>query len=139
LKGNIKALPVISSFSLTLRDERQREHGRPEAVNERDPSKCESIQRLNGKGGGDCVKGNEMINGLLRLLVNRREEAACDLVYYYFFSFLNLTSSVRVGRFRHIKIRNWIEPDIFLNILTSSIGFFTGSVFSINFFFSFLN
>jgi len=26
LKGNIKALPVISYFSLTLRDERQREH-----------------------------------------------------------------------------------------------------------------
>jgi len=64
-------------------------------MNERDPSNCESIQRVNGRGGGDCVKGKEMINGLLGLLANEREEAARDLVY--FFSFLNRTGSVRFG------------------------------------------
>jgi len=40
-----------------------------EAVNERNPSNCESIQRVNGREGGDCVKGKEMINGLLGLLM----------------------------------------------------------------------
>jgi hypothetical protein len=73
-----------------LRDERQREHGRPEAMNKRDPSNCESIQIVNGRGGGGCVKEKEMINGLLGLLANRRKEAARDLV---FFLFLNQTSS----------------------------------------------
>jgi len=40
-----------------LRDERQREHG---AVNE-GTLQYESIQRLNGRGEGGCVKGKEMI------------------------------------------------------------------------------
>jgi hypothetical protein len=46
-------------------------------------------------------------------MANEREEVACDLD---FFSFLNQTGSVGVARFRHIKIRNRIEPNIFLNI-----------------------
>jgi len=54
--------------------------------------------------------------------------------FIYFFSFLTRTGSVRVGRFRHTKTGNRTEPDIFLNILTGSIGFFIGSVFSVNFF-----
>jgi len=55
-----------------------------EVVNEKDPSNCESIQRINGKGGGIYVKGKEMINGLLGLLANGREKAARDLVYIFF-------------------------------------------------------
>jgi hypothetical protein len=43
---------------------------------------------------------------------------------FFFFSFINRTDSVRVGRFRHTKTGNRTEPDIFLNILTGSIGFF---------------
>jgi len=54
-------------------------------VNKRDPSNCESIQRVNGRGGGGCVKEKEMINGLLGLLTNRREEAARDLVFFFIF------------------------------------------------------
>ena len=52
----------------------------------------------------------------------RRRPAAWTV--WFFFSFLNRTGSVRVGRFRHTKTENRIEPDIFLNILTDSIGFF---------------
>jgi len=55
-----------------------------EVVNEKDPSNCESIQRINGRGGGIYVKGKEMINGLLGLLANGREKAARDLVYIFF-------------------------------------------------------
>jgi len=65
-----------------LRDERQREH--VEAVNKRDPSNYESIQRVNGRGGGGCVKEKEMINGLLGLLTNRREEVARDFFFFHF-------------------------------------------------------
>jgi hypothetical protein len=56
-----------------------------EVVNEKDPSNCESIQRINGRGGGINVKGKEMINGLLGLLANGREKAARDLVYIFFY------------------------------------------------------
>jgi hypothetical protein len=64
-----------------------------EAVNERDPSNRESIQRVNGRGGGVSVKGKEMINGLLGLLANGKEKAAHDLVF-----FLHLyTEPVRFG------------------------------------------
>jgi hypothetical protein len=42
----------------------------------------------------------------------------------FIFSFLNQTGLVRVDRFRHTKTGNRTEPDIFLNILTGSIGFF---------------
>jgi len=56
-----------------------------EVVNEKDPSNCESIQRINGRGGGIYVKGKEMINGLLGLLANGREKAARDLVYIFFY------------------------------------------------------
>jgi len=55
-----------------------------EVVNEKDPSNCESIQRINGRGGGNYVKGKEMINGLLGLLANGREKTARDLVYIFF-------------------------------------------------------
>jgi hypothetical protein len=54
-----------------------------EAVNERDPSNRESIQRVNGRGGGVSVKGKEMINGLLGLLANGKEKAARDFVFFY--------------------------------------------------------
>jgi hypothetical protein len=43
----------------------------------------------------------------------------------------NRFGSVRVGQFRHTKTRNQTEPDIFLNILTGSINFFIGLVFSV--------
>jgi len=52
-------------------------------VNERDPSNCESIQRVNRRGGGGSVKRKEMINGLLGLLANGKEKAARDLVFFY--------------------------------------------------------
>jgi len=54
-----------------------------EAVNERDPSNCKSIQRVNRRGGGGSVKRKEMINGLLGLLANGKEKAARDLVFFY--------------------------------------------------------
>ena len=66
-------------------------------------------------------------------MANGREEAARGLVNF-FFSFLNRAGSVRVGRFRHTKTGNQTELDIFLNILTGLIDFFTGSIFSVNFF-----
>ena len=56
-----------------------------EVVNERDPSNCKSIQRVNGWGGGGYVKGKEMINGLLGLLANEREKVAHDLVFFFIF------------------------------------------------------
>jgi hypothetical protein len=52
-----------------------------------------------------------------------------SLGLFFFIPKPNQFGSVRVGRFRHIKTGNQTEPDIFLNILTGSIGFFTGSVF----------
>jgi hypothetical protein len=55
-----------------------------EVMNEKDPSNCESIQRVNERGGGNYVKGKEMINGLLGLLANEREKAGRDLVYIFF-------------------------------------------------------
>ena len=39
-------------------------------------------------------------------MANGREEAACGLVYFFFISKPNRFGSVRVDRFRHIKIRN---------------------------------
>ena len=61
LKGNIEALPVINyvSFTLTLESNlclisksfERWETESMEAVNERDPSNYESIQRVNGRGG----------------------------------------------------------------------------------------
>jgi hypothetical protein len=39
-------------------------------MNERDPSNCEIIQRVNWRGGGGCVKVKEMKNGLLGLIVD---------------------------------------------------------------------
>jgi len=51
---------------------------------------------------------------------------------FFFIPKLNRFGLVRVGRFRHTKTGNRTEPDIFLNILTGSIGFFIGSVFSGN-------
>ena len=54
-------------------------------------------------------------------------------ILFYFIPKPNRFGSVRVGRFRHTKTENRTGPDIFLNILTGSIGFFFGSVFSVNF------
>ena len=65
-------------------------------MNKRDPLNCESIQRVNGRGGGGCVKEKEMINGLLGLLTNRREEAARNLVFFFIFK-PNRFSLVRFG------------------------------------------
>jgi len=65
-------------------------------------------------------------------MANGREEVGAAW-FINFFSFLNRTGSVRVGRFRHTKTRNRTEPNIFLNILTGLTSFFTGSVFLVNF------
>ena len=48
--------------------------------------------------------------------------------------FLNRFGSVRVNRFLHYKTENRTEPRFFLTILIGLIGFFFGSVFSVNFF-----
>jgi hypothetical protein len=45
--------------------------------------------------------------------------------FIFFIPKPNRFGSVRVGRFKHTKTGNQTEPDIFLNILTGSIGFFT--------------
>jgi hypothetical protein len=45
-------------------------------------------------------------------------------IYIFFILNPNRFGSVRVGRFKHTKTRNRTESDIFLNILTGSIGFF---------------
>ena len=45
------------------------------------------------------------------------------LGFFFFIPKLNRFGSVWVGRFRHTKTENRTEPDIFLNILTGSIGF----------------
>ena len=45
-------------------------------------------------------------------------------IYFFFILNPNRFGSVRVGRFRHTKTGNRTESDIFLNILTGSIGFF---------------
>ena len=82
--------------------------------------------------------------GLLGLLANEREEVA-RAWFIIIFSFLNRTGSIRfgsirVGRFRHTKTRNRTGPDIFINILTGSIGFFTDLVilvFSVKLIFQF--
>jgi len=58
--------------------------------------------------------------------------------FNFFFSFLNRTGWVRVVRFRHYKTRNRTKPNIFLNILTSLIGFFKIWFFRL-IFFGFLN
>jgi hypothetical protein len=100
-----------------------------EVVNEKDPSNYESIQRVNGRGGGSYVKGKEMINDLLGLLANGREKAARNLVYI-FFSFLNRTDLVRFGLAGLGTPKLKIKPDIFLNILISSINFFYWFSFS---------
>jgi hypothetical protein len=63
-------------------------------------------------------------NGLLGLLKGKVKGGGGPLGLYIFFSFLTRTGSVWVGRFRHTKTGNRTEPDIFLNILTGSIGFF---------------
>jgi hypothetical protein len=67
------------------------------AVNE-GTLQCESIQRLNGRGEGSCVKGKEMIKVCYGCwLMGGR--GGPRLVYYFilFFSFLNRTGSVRFG------------------------------------------
>jgi hypothetical protein len=62
------------------------------------------------------------------------------LVYYFiFFSFLNRTGSVWFGLAGSGTSKQETGPDIFLNILIGSIGFFTGSVFLVNFFLCFLD
>jgi plasmid stabilization system protein ParE len=93
-----------------------------EVVNEKDPSYCESIQRVNGRGGGNYVRGKEMINGMLGLLANGREKAARDLVYIFFIFKLNQFGSVRVGRFRHTKTKN--ETRYFLKYFNQFNQFF---------------
>jgi len=82
-----------------------------EVVNEKDPSYCESIQRVNGRGGGNYVRGKEMINGMLGLLANGREKAARDLVYI--FLFLNWTSLVRFVLAGSGTPKLKMKPDIF--------------------------
>jgi hypothetical protein len=63
--------------------------------------------------------------GLLGLLANGREGwPALGLLLFFFIFKPNRFGSVRVGRFRHTKTGNRTGPDIFLNILTGSIGFF---------------
>jgi hypothetical protein len=120
LKGNIKALPVIFTFPSRWETRDKESMG---AVNE-GTLQCESIQRLNGRGEGSCVKGKEMIKVCYGCwLMGGR--GGPRLVYYFFFSFLNQTKPVRlVGRFRHTKTGNRTGPNIFLNTLTGSIGFF---------------
>jgi hypothetical protein len=77
------------------------------------------------------VKGKKkQINGLLARVVEResngRRRPAVRTAWFNFFLIPkpNRFGSVRVGWFRHTKTRNRTEPDIFLNILTGSIGFF---------------
>jgi hypothetical protein len=55
----------------------------------------------------------------------RRRPAAWTAWFIFFFiPKPNQFGLIRVGRFRHTKTGNRTEPDIFLNILIGSIGFF---------------
>jgi len=84
-------------------------------------------------GEGSYVKGKEMINGLLGLLVNGRKEAARDLVYIFFIFKPKWFGSVRVGQFRHTKTRN--QTGYFSKYFNQfNQFFFTCLVFLVNFF-----
>jgi hypothetical protein len=84
------------------------------------------IKRVRGEGA--AVRKGKQINGLLGLLKSKVMGGGGlrlgPLGFFFFIPNLNRFGSVRVGRFRHTKTGNRTEPDIFLNILTSSIGFF---------------
>ena len=54
----------------------------------------------------------------------RRPTAWTAWFIFFFIPKPNRFGSVGVGWFRHTKIRNRTEPDIFLNILIGSISFF---------------
>lgn len=66
---------------------------------------------------------------------NRRRRPTAWIVWFFFFiPKPNWFGLIQVGWFKHTKTKNQTELDIFLNILTGPIGFFTGLVFSVNFF-----
>jgi len=70
----------------------------------------------------------KQINGLLGLLKGKVMGGGGPrlgpLGFFFFIPKPNRFGSVGVGWFRHTKTGNRTEPDIFLNILTGSIGFF---------------
>ena len=69
----------------------------------------------------------------LRLGLERKNERGGNFSIHNAF-FFNWFGSVRVNRFLHYKTENQTEPGFFLTILIGLIGFFFGSVFSVNFF-----
>jgi hypothetical protein len=92
------------------------------------------LKGLEGRGG--CVKGkaNKCYARVARVVERESNGRRQPAWFIYFFSFLNRTGSVRFGLAGLGTPKPETEPDIFLNILTGSIGFFTGLVFSVNFF-----
>ena len=69
----------------------------------------------------------------LRLGLERKSEE-WGIIFLCIVFFFNQFGLVRFNRFLHYKTENPTEPGFFLTILIGLIGFFFGSVFSVNFF-----